>query len=778
MVETATSLYTVDIWTRALSIDFLAARLDWSGADCDAVANDLCDLASALRIVNSIAIESGWSADEARRRIAASRPASEPDRIVAAGQAAIDIAARHLAESTNANLAQWHFMNLATLAYLPQLIPVSLLPAAALTLDSPALGPFFKLGILAAKSDAISIDPILQHAVRTRLRAESNNYGFVIALTAVERGSSDTLPIESVFAILGHAEAGVDTIPPQSLEKAAKLAQRLSRSTQGEDAQQLHRLGIAIEHRRYGDEDRIGIAYSNFGDVLKKSGNLAGAYDAYRRALEIGEACYGPDHAKVGLRLAKVGGGLKQLKNYPAAQTAYERSIAIGEATLEQPETTATLAEVVDPQPSTVLADVYGDNTQELVDDLRAYAAYLQTVNESVQTTSRCLFLADSLATEGFVVDIDQVDEVAELLSGHTMFLRRQEFLSDARRVYERVIAIRERLPDNIEHKLGRTLAAYAILLQQIGDVAATQAAAERLRQLTPPKPAPSTRVPLTSPINTTKADALANRYENLGKIKKELGDLKGACAAFERSIELTTSALKLGKELTGRIDLLAATLRQRGSIDAACAAYERAVAIADRTDPSGAPQANRLEILAGLRKQSGDIDGAIDALRKAVAVDDVGGRTNTKAGAVRLNNLARSLESMGDLGQAEVIYERALRAASYDSSDLPLRTVLTNFALMLRRKGDLDTAIWYAKRAVDIDRSTIASPDAGVANRLANMGVVLFDRGEYIQASAAFEEARRIRVELFGEEDASAHNLQEWLVKAREMMVTRTAVS
>lgn len=785
MADTLTSPYAIEIWAREISIDFLSERLDWTGAECDAVAESLSDFGPAMRVVNAVASEAGWSAEQARERIAAA--SDEAGRFRRASRAAIEIAGARLAESANANVAEWHMMNLATLAYLPPSISVFLLPAAALTLDSPALSPFFRLRVLTAVENRVLFDPRLQQAMRARLRASDNPYGLAVALTAADRGFSKEMQsfesvdeqqafLDALDAVLGHVEAGLDTVTPRSLETAAKLAFRLSQYRQGQKelaaAREFTKLGIALEHRRYGnDDDKVAVSYSNFGDLLKRSGDLIGAREAVSRSIEIGEAFYGADHAKVGMRLAKLGGILKALNDLDGAREAYERSIRIGEATLEEAALDLS-GLVVGRDNSTILADVYGDNVIELVDDLRGYAALLNAIREEADNASRCLALAKSIPEDGYAVGVDVVEEVAELLFGYTIFLKHDDKLSEARRILERVIGLRERLPDSLENRLGRTLASYAILLQRIGDKEALVPIATRLRAMHESPSITPNRA--KERPEATKRSSLASRCEKLGLIARSLGDLEAAAAYFGRAAELTE---KMGKESAARLDLRASALRQLGDIDSACSAYQRAVAIGERSEPRSSAQANRLDMLAALYRQLGDIEGAIDAWRKATVIDEVGGRTNSKAGTIHLNNFARALEASGDLTQSEAVFERALRAAAYDSTDLPLRSVLTNFALMQRRKGDLDTAVWYAKRAVDLDKSSGRSPDAGVANRLANAAIVMFDRGDFLQSASMFEEARKIRIGLFGDEDATAKSLHELHAKARTMASTRAAI-
>ena len=791
------SPFSIEFWPRWESIGQLSRRIGWTEDDGELFAEAFADFAPAMRVLCTLA-DRGLTPSDIQTRFDAARSMIDvdiDDRYILAARTIIELVAAYIAESTNANLADWHFLNLAALAYLPPTIDAALLPTAALTIDSPALKPFFDLGLLKGDDSSLAFNPLLQHAVRSRLTARQNFYGFIVALAGVERAfkleaskaatNDGWSMLGAAYAVVGHASELAAQLPPKTLETAADFAFDIARDQQERRAygaaRELTKLGIALQDRIAGAvDDKIGVSYSNFANLLKKSGDLSGAQEALRRSIEIGEAVHGVDHPKIGLRLAKLGGVLMELHDHEGARDAYLRSVEIGEATLEAESIEFEFDSEDAPTPTlTLIADIYGEHSFEIVDDLKIYAGLLQSFDDDTVSASRCHMLADRLEADEYRATADQIEEIAELLFSYSLFFRREGHLSDARRLLERVVAIRDGLPHVDDIKLGRTVAAYLMLLQQIGDVDAIRSAAARLTALRPAVdrnlagvtiPTASSNCAPFSKDGTTSASVLATRYERLGAVDRELGNVDAVVRHLGRAVDLTEREGRPGKNLTHRLDLLATAFRQLGSLDAACAAYERAAGIGERIDPTGPKQANRLEQLAALRKLSGDFHGAISSLMKAAAVDAASGRTNTKTGTIRLNNLARALEAAGDLRQAEAVYERALRAAAYDSRDLPLRTVLNNYALMLRHKGDLATAAWYAKRMIDLDKSTGRPPDAGTANRLANAAIILYDHSEYNLAGSAFDDASAIRVTLFGEDDETAKTLRERFAKARAM--------
>ena len=144
------------------SIGHLSRKIDWSEDDGNAVAEAVCDYAPAVRMIRVLAERELLPADILDRIAAALgviERVDDLDRFAVAARLTIEVTASYLADTTNANLADWHFLNLAALAYLPPSIGLNLLPAAALTVDSPALKPFFELKLLTADDTSVWFDP-------------------------------------------------------------------------------------------------------------------------------------------------------------------------------------------------------------------------------------------------------------------------------------------------------------------------------------------------------------------------------------------------------------------------------------------------------------------------------------------------------------------------------------------------------------------------------------------------------------------------------------------
>jgi len=83
----------------------------------------------------------------------------------------------------------------------------------------------------------------------------------------------------------------------------------------------------------YGpDHPRIGILLGNYGFLLRKMNDNAGALAAFQRSAEIFEAKFGKNHPNVGMTLIGQGQALIALHREAEAVPVLDRALAIGVA--------------------------------------------------------------------------------------------------------------------------------------------------------------------------------------------------------------------------------------------------------------------------------------------------------------------------------------------------------------------------------------------------------------------------------------------------------------
>ena len=99
------------------------------------------------------------------------------------------------------------------------------------------------------------------------------------------------------------------------------------------DARQAFERAVELGEAAYGpDAVEVATYVNNLGYVLGNQGDLEGAKKYYGRALAIDEAGRGPDHPKVAIRLNNLGGVLRDQGDLDGATKHLERALAIDEA--------------------------------------------------------------------------------------------------------------------------------------------------------------------------------------------------------------------------------------------------------------------------------------------------------------------------------------------------------------------------------------------------------------------------------------------------------------
>jgi tetratricopeptide (TPR) repeat protein len=221
---------------------------------------------------------------------------------------------------------------------------------------------------------------------------------------------------------------------------------------------------------------------------------------------------------------------------------------------------------------------------------------------------------------------------------------------TEARTLYERALAIRERVfgPDHPE--TAGTLNDFGILLNKQGHVAEARAMAERVLTI---------REKTLGPDHWLTATGL----NNLAIVLTGQGELAAARPLRERSLAIFEKTL--GPEhirTANNLNNLGALMLAQGDVEAARPLLERALAIREKIlGPAHPHTAWSLNSLGTLLQRSGDQSGARALFERAVAIDEAALGTEHPETAGSLTNLARVLIQSGQPAEAAPLLERAI---------------------------------------------------------------------------------------------------------------------
>jgi tetratricopeptide (TPR) repeat protein len=302
--------------------------------------------------------------------------------------------------------------------------------------------------------------------------------------------------------------------------------------------------------------------------------------------------------------------------------------------------------------------------------------------------------------------------------------------------LYERALAIREKVLGPDHPNTAQSLNNLAALLQYQGDY---QAALPYFKR------ALAIREKVLGPNHPDTAQSL----NNLAGLLRDQGDYQAALPLYERALAIREKVLGPDHPNTATsLNDLAGLLQDQHDYQAALPLYERALAIWEKVlGPDHPDTATSLNNLALLLKQQGDYQAALLLYERALAIREKVLEPDHPNTATSLNNLASLLQDQHDYQAALPLYERALaireKVLGPDHPDTA--TSLNNLALLLKQQGDYQAALLLYERALAIREKVLGSDHPDTATSLNNLASLLRDQADYHKAAQVMGRALSI---------------------------------
>jgi len=283
-----------------------------------------------------------------------------------------------------------------------------------------------KYSLIRTDGDAISIHRLVQEVTRQQLSTEERDKWLTAALRAVNAvfpEESDDVRTWPVCALwLGHAWVLVNWDRVEELDAAAsslllnQAAVYLQSRAEYVEAEPLHRRALDIDERSYGPNHReLAIRLNNLASLLSDTNRLAEAEPLYRRALGIWEISLGAQHPQVATGLNNLALLLRETNRLAEAEPLHRRALDIDERS-------------------------YGPNHRELAIRLNNLASLLSDTNrlaEAEPLYRRALEVSEQNLGK-------QHPQVATVLNNLATLLRETNRLAEAEPLYRRALNIDE----------------------------------------------------------------------------------------------------------------------------------------------------------------------------------------------------------------------------------------------------------------------------------------------------------------------------------------------
>lgn len=248
-----------------------------------------------------------------------------------------------------------------------------------------------------------------------------------------------------------------------------------------------------------------------------------------------------------------------------------------------------------------------------------------------------------------------------------------------------------------------------------------------------------------------------------LAKVQVEQGDLRGARASLERSLEIKRRAQWADKQpdVASSLQTLGAVLLKQGALSEARAALEESLAIQRKVlEHEEHPEvALILDGLAAVLLAQRDLRGARSTLERSLEIKrKMLGTEAHLSVASTLHELARVLHAQHDLSGARENLEQAqklLRGLLGTEEHMIVAALLHTFAGVLQEQGDLPGARVRLERSLEIKRTVLGTEEhAEVATSLHELATVREAEGKPEEAMALYRRALQVRERVFGTRD------------------------
>jgi tetratricopeptide (TPR) repeat protein len=261
-----------------------------------------------------------------------------------------------------------------------------------------------------------------------------------------------------------------------------------------------------------------------------------------------------------------------------------------------------------------------------------------------------------------------------------------------ARLLFERALAIRERLFGPQHSDTAEILINLSGVLLDMGDLEGARPLVERSLAIWEKVLGPE------HPQTTWSLNSLA-------RVLHAQGDLSGARQYYERA--LATREKMLGPEYPDTatsVSNLGSLLHDQGDLLGARQCYERALAVRERVLGHGHPDtAISISKLADMLQSEGDLAGADQHYRRALAINEKVLGPEHPFTVRSIGHLARLLQEQGNMAEAQALYQRAvaISARVLGPQHLDTSRIQSNFATMLLESDRAAEALPLAEAAL-----------------------------------------------------------------------------
>lgn len=339
---------------------------------------------------------------------------------------------------------------------------------------------------------------------------------------------------------------------------------------------------------------------------------------------------------------------------------------------------------------------------------------------------------AQRLATEL----ADQPEVQAQMMEVTGTVYQSLAQLDSAGTLLEKSLAIRRKLPGNVQADIARTLWVLGKVKVEQGDYHA----ADSLQRLA---------LDMRRNLFGKQHEEVAQSLSSLGKIMYQQGKYAEAAASHREALAIRRALFgEFHPGVALNLDDLGWLMYERGKYDAADSLHRQALAIRQKLfGPENLEVAESLANLGGALYAKGDYENAAPLIREALAIRRKLLGADHPQTTFNLTNLAVLLEAKQAYDEAENLYRDILvkHQRKLGEEHPVIADDLTDIGRVLAAKGNYPEAEPFFRQAIALHRKLRGTEHWLVAYTLNSLGGLLYEKGQAPAALPVYENALAI---------------------------------
>lgn len=239
-----------------------------------------------------------------------------------------------------------------------------------------------------------------------------------------------------------------------------------------------------------------------------------------------------------------------------------------------------------------------------------------------------------------------------------------------------------------------------------------------------------------------------ARLSETMGRVYRSLGSYPDAERLVDQSLRIRRDHPDASAaEIATSLNLLGQIRDARGEYDSARKAFEEALQLRRQLGDDKL-LSDVLNNLGGLLRAEGDVEGAVRCFREALPLDH-----DPDSRAITQNNLALALQVLGELEEAESLFDEALAVfrRTRGEEDVSVAVTLNNLGLVHVAQGDMETARDRFADSVRLNREIYGDRHPEVGKIMGNLAYVVEDLGDLEEAEELYRTSLEIQRQALG---------------------------